>query len=203
MLRYREIQKKLLRDLSDDDIKVSFFMNCWSFFNRQKYLAVIAYFIDTQWIYHEVLLAFEHISDFHIELKLAKVVQNVVIRHELKKRLYAVTNNNAFNNLIMHTELNHLLRINRIFVDVESNVRDVKRVSCLAHVIQLILQKFLKKIRIKSNANFKTSWDDKQNRTTMKEEKRNVSFTSTKVRKLYIWHDWIKIYLIFKYWKLI
>jgi hypothetical protein len=64
MLRYRKIQKKLLRDLFDDDIKISLFMNCWSFFNRQKYLIVIAYFIDTQWIYHEVLLAFEHISDF-------------------------------------------------------------------------------------------------------------------------------------------
>jgi hypothetical protein len=56
----------------------------------------------------------------------------------------------------MHTKLNHLLRINRIFVDIESNVRDVKRVSCLAHVIQLILQKLLKKIKIKSNVDFKT-----------------------------------------------
>ncbi len=83
-------------------------------------------------------------------------MQDVVVRHELKERLYAVTNDNAFNNLIMHTKLNHLLRINRIFVDVESNVRDVERVSCLAHVIQLVLQKLLKKIRIKSNANFKT-----------------------------------------------
>ncbi len=82
-------------------------------------------------------------------------MQNVVVRHELKKRLYAVTNDNVLNNLIMHTELNHLLRINRIFVDVESNVRDVERIFCLAHVIQLILQKFLKKIKIKSNANFK------------------------------------------------
>jgi hypothetical protein len=189
MLRYREIQKKLLRDLFNDDTKVSFFMNCWSFFNRQRYLVVIVYFIDIQWIYHEILLAFEHISDFHIEQKLTKVVQDVVVRHELKERLYVVTNDNAFKNLIMHTELNHLLRINRIFVDVKSNVRDVERVSCLAHVIQLILQKFLEKIKIKSNANFKTSWNDKQNKVTMKREKRDVSFTLAKVRKLYIWHD--------------
>jgi hypothetical protein len=131
---------------------------------------VIAYFIDTQWIYHNVLLVFEHISDFHIEQKLTKIVQNVVVRHELKECLYVVTNDNAFNNLIIHTKLNHLLRINRIFVDVESNVRDVKRVFYLAHVIQLILQKFLKKIKIKSNTNFKTIWDDKQNKTTMKKK---------------------------------
>jgi hypothetical protein len=79
----------------------------------------------------------------------------------LKKRLYVVTNNNAFNNLIMHTDLNYLLRINQIFVDFKSNVRDVERVSCFAQVIQLILQKFLKKIKIKSNANFKIIWNDK------------------------------------------
>jgi hypothetical protein len=97
----------------------------------------------------------KHISNFHIEQKLTKIVQDVVVQHELKKRLYVVKYDNVFNNLIMYTKLNHLLRINRIFVDVESNVRDVKRVSCFAHVIQLILQKFLKKIKIKSNANFK------------------------------------------------
>ncbi len=82
-------------------------------------------------------------------------MQNVVIRHELKKRLYVVTNDNAFNNLIMHTKLNYLLRINRIFVDVESNVHDIERVFCFADVIQLILQNFLEKIKIKSNVNFK------------------------------------------------
>ncbi len=84
-------------------------------------------------------------------------MQNVVVQHELKKRLYIIINNNVFNNLIMHTKLNHFLRINRIFVDIESNVRDVKRIFCFAHVIQLILQKFLNKIKIKLNANFKMS----------------------------------------------
>jgi hypothetical protein len=182
MLRYRDIQRQLLRALFDDDIKVSLFMNCWSFFNRQKYLTVIAYFIDLQWIYHEVLLAFEYISNFYIEQKLAKVVQNVVIRHELKERLYVVTNDNAFNNLIMHTELNRLLRTNRMFVDVETNAHEIKRVSCLEHVIQLILREFLNKIRIKSNANFKTSWNDKQNKALIKKKERDVSFILTKVR---------------------
>jgi hypothetical protein len=48
MFRYEEIQKKLLRDLFDDDIKISFFMNYLSFFNHQEYLIVIVYFIDIQ-----------------------------------------------------------------------------------------------------------------------------------------------------------
>ncbi len=57
----------------------------------------------------------------------------------------------------MHTKLNRLLRTSRVFDDVEINVHDVKRVSYLAHVIQLILQELLDKIRIKSDADFKTN----------------------------------------------
>jgi hypothetical protein len=135
MFCYQDIQKQLLRAFFDDDIKISFFMNCLSFFNRQKYLIVISYFIDFQWIYREILFIFEHISDFYIEKKLTKIVQNVVIQHELKKRLYVVINDNAFNNLIMHTKLNRLLHTSRMFVDVETNVHEIKRVSCLVHVI--------------------------------------------------------------------
>jgi hypothetical protein len=82
-------------------------------------------------------------------------VQDVIVRHELKVRLYAITNDNVANNLIMHTKLNRLLRINRVFDEVETNVHDVKRVSCLTHVIQLILQKLLSKIKIKLSADFK------------------------------------------------
>ncbi len=142
------------------------------FFNWQKYLIINAYFIDLQWVYHEVLLIFEHISSSHIKQKLTKVVQDVVVRHKLKKRLYTITNDNVVNNLIMHTKLNRLLCINRIFDEVDTNVHDVERVFYLAHVIQLVLQKLLSKIRIKSNADFKTSWDDKQIKTSIKNKKK-------------------------------
>jgi hypothetical protein len=83
-------------------------------------------------------------------------VQDVIVRHELKERLYAITNDNVANNLTMHTELNRLLRTNRVFDEVETNVHDVERVSCLTHVIQLILQKLLSKIKIKLSVDFKT-----------------------------------------------
>ncbi len=83
-------------------------------------------------------------------------MQDVIVRHELKERLYAITNDNVANNLTMHTELNRLLRTNRVFDEVETNVHDVERVSCLTHVIQLILQKLLSKIKIKLSVDFKT-----------------------------------------------
>ncbi len=84
-------------------------------------------------------------------------MQNVIIRFKLKKRLYIVTNNNVVNILTMHTKLNRLLRTSQVFDDIETNVYDVKLVSCFAYMIQLILQKLFDKIKIKLNVDFKTS----------------------------------------------
>jgi hypothetical protein len=57
----------------------------------------------------------------------------------------------------MHEELMLLLRT-RLFDNIETNVRDIKRISCLAHVIQLALKELFDKIKINSkNENFKTS----------------------------------------------
>jgi hypothetical protein len=45
------------------------------------------------------------------------------------------------------------------------------------------LNEFLDKIRINSkNENFETSWNDKQNKTTMKKEKKKVFYILTKIR---------------------
>ncbi len=94
-------------------------------------------------------------TNSHTRTKLAKIVQDIIARHKLKERIYAIINDNARNNLIMHEELVRLLRT-RLFDDV--TVRDIKRVSCLAHVIQLVLKNLLDKIRINSkNQNFRTS----------------------------------------------
>jgi hypothetical protein len=57
----------------------------------------------------------------------------------------------------MHEELMLLLRT-RMFDNIDTNVRDSERVSCLAHVIQLALKDLLDKIRINSkNEDFRTS----------------------------------------------
>jgi hypothetical protein len=95
---------------------------------------------------------------------------------------YVITNDNVENNLTMHEELMLLLRT-RMFDNIDTNVRDSKRISCLAHVIQLTLKYLFDKIRINSkNENFRTSWDDKQDRATMKKEKKRVLYILTKVR---------------------
>ncbi len=93
----------------------------------------------------------------HIETRLAKIMQDIIFRHKLQHRILATTNDNVDNNLTMHVELLRLLR-SRMFDDVNFNVQDIKRVSCLAHVIQLALKELLDKIRISSkNDDFQTN----------------------------------------------
>jgi hypothetical protein len=74
-------------------------------------------------------------------------MQNIISRHKLQRRILAITSDNVDNNLTMHIELLRLLRT-RMFDDVNFNVKDIERVSCLAHVIQLALQELLEKIKI-------------------------------------------------------
>ncbi len=83
-------------------------------------------------------------------------MQDIIVRHKLKERLNVVINDNVSNNLILHIELIKLLRTNRLFDEMNTNVQDLKRVSCFAYVIQLTLQELLDKIKIKSNEKFKT-----------------------------------------------
>jgi hypothetical protein len=181
MLRNEKIQSFLLIALFDDDIKIFLFMNCWFSFNRQEYLTINAYFIDDKWIYHEVLLAFEHVTESHTNTRLTKIMQDIIIRHKLQDRILAITSDNVENNNTMHVELLRMLRI-KMFDDINFNVRNIKRVFCLAHVIQLALRELLEKIRINStNETFQISWNDKQDRAIMKKEEKEVSYTLAKV----------------------
>ncbi len=131
ILRAQKIQSIFLKNLFDD-IKIFLSMNCWSFFNHQEYFAVNAYFIDEKWNYHEVLLMFEHMTNFHTKTKLTKIMRNIIARHKLKERIYAIINDNARNNFIMHEELVRLLRT-RLFNDVI--VRDINILSRARHSI--------------------------------------------------------------------
>jgi hypothetical protein len=84
-------------------------------------------------------------------------MQDIIIRHKLQDRILVIMSDNVENNNTMHVELLRMLRI-KMFDDVNFNVRNIKRVFCLAHVIQLALRELLEKIRISStNETFQIS----------------------------------------------
>jgi hypothetical protein len=90
--------------------------------------------IDENWCYHEILLTFEHVTNFHTRIKLAKIMQDIITRHKLKERIYIITNENVKNNFTMHEEL-MLLLCTRMFNNIDTNVQNSKKISCFAHVI--------------------------------------------------------------------
>ncbi len=109
-----------------------------------------------------MLLTFEHVSESHTRVRLACILHDILMQFHIKNRIYAITIDNANNNLTMHTELTRIIRFS-LFKNVETNLLDssmqesnmqesnLQRVSCLAHVIQLTLFDLLRKIRIQSN----------------------------------------------------
>jgi hypothetical protein len=111
-------------------------------------MIINAYFIDERFKWHEVLLVFEHVTESHIDIKLAKVLNNVVVMHFLKSRILVITTNSAFNNTTMLEKLTRMIKTNRALTHLHLDVYDILRVFCLTHVIQLIVKKLLEHIRI-------------------------------------------------------
>ena len=132
--RRKKIKKHLLNNLSSD-VQISLALNCWSFFNRQDYMTINAYFIDLKWKYHEVLLFFKHVKENHNDEKLITVLNNVLKTHEISNHILIIITDNVNNNETLHNNLIEMikqLRLNLIFN--ASNIASQK-ISCLAHVI--------------------------------------------------------------------
>ncbi len=130
------------------------------------------YFINETFELHEMFLAFEHVNKSHTKVKLIFILHDILKLHNIKNRTCAIITDNAKNNLTMHIELVRIMRL-FLFENVEINLLDsstqtfdmqksnmqkshmqksnVKRMLCLAHVIQVAFSNLLKKIRIQFN----------------------------------------------------
>ena len=96
----------------------------------------------------------------HIDETLTKVVEKILMKHNIQARILFIIIDNAFNNntffLILVQNLFAIINC----VDITSKEEDenvkndqmqnIVHVSCLAHVLQLRLQAFLKSVRVNS-----------------------------------------------------
>ena len=96
-------------------------------------MAVTGYFIDTDWQYQEVLLGFEPLHGSHTGAYLSKVLQDVLQQHNIETRVFAITTDNASNNMTLVKSLQQAMPEETTII----------RVPCLAHVIQLSLNELL------------------------------------------------------------
>ncbi len=124
-------------------IKINIVLNNWTNSNNIVFMSVTSYFINKNWKYREVLLAFQSLSDAHTSETMIKIVVNILKKYKLKNRLLSVIIDNASNNEKMRKKMKKILRKFDIEWDHEKN-----HVSCIAHVIQLAVNKFLESMKV-------------------------------------------------------
>ena len=141
----------------ESTIKISLAVDDWSSSNHLAFLRINCYYIDQNWQYQKKLLEFELIFSSYTDQKLAKIVENVLIKHKLKTHLLAVITDNADNNDMMQTELKNILNW---FHDVIWN-KKVDIILCLTHIIQFIKKTLIISLKIvTTNKTLSTSFDE-------------------------------------------
>lgn len=160
---------------------MSIALDCWTSPFSQAFMAITGYFIDSDWVYHEVLLGFKPLYGTHTGSNLSGVLMETLLEHNIEDRVFGLTTDNASNNKTLVASLQQALSDGVI----------VARIPCLAHVIQLSLNRLLARIKaVPSNDSAETKWTEKQSRLAQVNAKPRtcqISSTLNKIRYLAIY----------------
>jgi hypothetical protein len=161
--------------------KISIALYCWTSPFSQSFIAITGYFIDTDWVYREVLLGFKPVYGTHSGSNLSRILLETLLEHKLEARVFGLTADNASNNKTLTESLQQALPDGAILV----------RIPCLAHVIQLSLNQLLDRIKaVPLNDTAETKWTEKQSKLAQanaQHQKREISYTLNKARYLAIY----------------
>ncbi|OQD93269.1 hypothetical protein PENVUL_c191G06382 [Penicillium vulpinum] len=144
-------------------------------------MAITGYFVDSNWVYQEVLLGFKPLYSSHTGLNLSGVLLETLVEHKIQDRVFGVTTDNTTNNKTMVEAIQQAL----------SSDVTVIRIPCLAHVIQLCLNQLLDCLKaIPLNENAETKWTDQKSsaaKVNAQHQTRRISYTLNKVRYLAVY----------------
>src|SRR4051794_21542620 len=144
------VRGQIRKDLSANS-KVSIALDAWSSPNHLAFLAIVAYYIDKDWNYHQQLIGFERLEGEHSGDRLSDTVLTVLETYDLESRLLAITTDNASNNTTLAESLQE-----KISEVVESGgfLAESSHIPCLAHVVQLSVKAFLDGIKISATNDY-------------------------------------------------
>ncbi|OQD59907.1 hypothetical protein PENPOL_c052G02450, partial [Penicillium polonicum] len=174
----KDRQQRILRTLPSGS-KISIALDCWTSLFSQAFMAITGYFIDSDWVYREVLLGFKPLHGTHTGSYLSSVLIETLVEHNIEDKVFGLTTDNASNNKTLATALQQALSDDTI----------ITRIPCLAHVIQLSLNQLLARIKaVPLNESAETRWTEKQLRLAQENAKQSqISSTLNKVRYLAIY----------------
>jgi hypothetical protein len=127
--KHNIVRQKILQNMKSST-KISLAINNWTSLNNLTFMKIIDYFIDHEWRFRDILLAFKHFLDSHIDKTMSRKIMNILKNYEFERRLLNFTNDNASNNDKMRRFVRKILLKNDIEWSHKKN-----HVSCLTHVI--------------------------------------------------------------------
>ena len=131
------------KNFVNTDSKVSLILNCW-FHNWLSFLAVTVYYIDNNWNYCETLLRFKHVNKSYTEATLTDYVVKILKTFKIKNRLFAITTDNAFNNITMCAHLKSVLH-DEHEIDWDNAETTI---FCMTYVLALAVKALLKSLSV-------------------------------------------------------
>ncbi|OQE10648.1 hypothetical protein PENFLA_c084G03331 [Penicillium flavigenum] len=144
-------------------------------------MAITGYFIDMTWVYREVLLGFKPLYGAHTGANMSGILLETLVDHISQDRIFGLTTDNASNNKTLVDSLQQAL-------PPEVNII---RTPCLAHVIQLSLNRLLDRLKaVPLNDTTETKWTDRQSalaKANAQTQNREISHTLNKVRYLAVY----------------
>jgi len=125
--------------------KISLAADTWTSPNKLAFLAIVAYWISDSWQIEEVLIGFEEIRGSHTGANMAGIINDVLARYRIQDRILGFTTDSASNNPTITQALNNAWSLLSVeWCQLENHI------SCMAHVVQLIVRAFMCSIKVKS-----------------------------------------------------
>jgi hypothetical protein len=140
--QFQEAKASLLNDLGNAT-RISIALDAWSANNHLSFLAIKGYYINTSWQLQEKLLDFIPMRGRHTGVSMAEEVLQVLSEMTTKRRLLAITCDNASNNSTLARAVRLKLQDDDILWSAEENT-----VPCLAHIINLVVQDIIQHLKL-------------------------------------------------------
>jgi len=152
-------QKEIKQRLTNNESRISLVLDCWTSSNRLEFMgmsysslifnyllivAITSHYIDENFVLQEDLLDFTEVDWSHSGINLAEHIHEVLFKYDICEKLFCITTDNASNNDTTCEELSdRLYEAHSIDWNWEEN-----HIGCLAHVLDLAVQAFLKNIKV-------------------------------------------------------
>jgi hypothetical protein len=139
---YRQEDGRVNERLRNASGKISVTFDCWTSPNNEAYLGVTGHYIDNDWAMQSLLLDFVPLPGEHTGENLCGAFVDVCVRRGILDKLLGVTTDNAANMGKCLADLEGACRARGVTFD-----KDQQRVRCVAHVVDLAVQAFLRELK--------------------------------------------------------